>query len=233
MHHAKFNTGEGFCLYNDVAFTASYLLDKYHLKRVMVLDTDAHAGNGTAEYFYNDPRVLFVDVHQDPGTIYPGTGFAADIGTGAGLGKTINIPLPVNAGNDSYKYVFEHIIEPVTREFRPEIIIRNGGSDPHFNDGLTSLGMTLTGFKMMGEKVRKMAEICDGKEIDLIASGYHRGILPYAWLSMLSGLAGFNVTLEEPSPIPHSMRIDTLMPETIKVVNEVKTNLKDYWRCLR
>jgi acetoin utilization protein AcuC len=233
MHHAKSTAGEGFCIYNDVAFTASYLMEKYKLKRVMILDTDAHAGNGTAEYFYSDPRVLFVDMHQDPGTIYPGTGFANEIGDGAGIGKTINIPLPVNAGNDSYKYVFEHIVEPVAKEFRPEIIIRNGGSDPHFNDGLTSLGLTLTGFRMIGEKVRKISEICDGKEIDLIASGYHRGILPHAWMALLSGLAGFNVPLEEPSPIPHSMRIDALMPETIKVVNEVRSYHKDYWRCFR
>jgi len=233
LHHAKAASGEGFCIYNDVAFTALYLLDKYKLKKVMILDTDAHAGNGTAEYFYSDPRVLFVDVHQDPGTIYPGTGFASEIGAGVGIGKTINIPLPVNAGNDSYRYVFEHVIEPVTKEFQPDIIIRNGGSDPHFNDGLTSLGLTIEGFRMVGQKVRAMSDICGGKEIDLIASGYHRGILPYAWMALIDGLANYNVPIEEPSPIPHSLRIDAQMPATIKVVNEVKGYLKDYWRCFR
>jgi acetoin utilization protein AcuC len=233
LHHAKVASGEGFCLYNDVAFTAVYLMEKYHLKRVMILDTDAHAGNGTAEYFISDPRVLFVDLHQDPGTIYPGTGFASEIGTGAGIGKTVNIPLPVNAGNDSYKKVFEEIIEPLAKEFRPEIIIRNGGADPHFNDGLTSLGLTLDGFKMIGRKVREMAEICGGKEIDLVASGYHRGILPYAWMALIAGLGDFNVPLEEPSPIPHSLRIDSQMPETIKMIAEVKAYHKDYWRCFK
>ncbi len=74
MHHAKQRFGEGFCIYNDVAFAALYLIEKYQLDRVMVLDTDAHAGNGTAEYFRANPKILFVDIHQDPRTIYPGTG---------------------------------------------------------------------------------------------------------------------------------------------------------------
>jgi acetoin utilization protein AcuC len=190
-------------------------------------------GNGTADYFSSDPRVLLIDLHQDPSTIYPGTGFASEIGSGAGIGKTVNVPLPVNAGNDSYKYVFEQIVEPLAKEFQPEIIIRNGGSDPHFNDGLTSLGLTIAGFKMIGEKVRQISEVCDGKVIDLVASGYHRGILPYAWMALIAGLADFDVLLEEPSPIPHSLRIDSKMPDTIKVVSEVKGYLKDYWRCFR
>ena len=129
--------------------------------------------------------------------------------------------------------VFEQIVEPLAKEFQPEIIIRNGGSDPHFNDGLTSLGLTVEGFRMIGQKVRQMSDICGGKVIDLIASGYHRGVLPYAWMALISGLANFNVPIEEPSPIPHSLRIDTQMPETIKVVSEVKSYLKDYWRCFR
>ena len=72
QHHAKPNYGEGFCIYNDNAFAAKYLMGKYGLDRILILDTDAHAGNGTAEYFYQDPRVLFIDLHQDPGTLYPG-----------------------------------------------------------------------------------------------------------------------------------------------------------------
>ena len=182
MHHAKQRFGEGFCIYNDVAFAAFYLIEQYKLDRLLVLDTDAHAGNGTAEYFRSNPKVLFVDIHQDPRTIYPGTGFVQDIGADAAKGFTVNIPLPVHAGNDSYLAAFDEIILPLTREFKPQIIIRNGGSDPHFDDGLTYLGMTIAGFKVMGDKVREMAEVCQGKQIDLIASGYNKNVLPYAWL---------------------------------------------------
>ena len=143
MHHAKPSYGEGFCIYNDNAFVAKYLSDKYSLERVLILDTDAHAGNGTAEYFYEDPKVLFVDLHQNPRTLYPGTGFAHQIGSGDGKGFTINIPMPVYSGYDSYQLVFESIVQPVTEEFKPQIVIRNGGSDPHFADGLTSLGLSV------------------------------------------------------------------------------------------
>jgi acetoin utilization protein AcuC len=231
MHHAKRASGEGFCLYNDVAFAGLYLVEHYRLERVLILDTDAHAGNGTAGYFYSDPRVLFIDIHQDPRTLYPGTGFADEIGEGAGKGKTVNIPLPPNAGNDSYQLVFEEIIEPLAAEFRPQVIVRNGGSDPHFMDELTSLGLTTAGFRMIGEKVRKMAELCGGKEIDLIASGYNRDILPYAWLALVAGLADWDVKLEG-EKVPAILQTDSRLPETKIIIGELKGYLKDYWKNL-
>jgi acetoin utilization protein AcuC len=233
MHHAKRASGEGFCLYNDVAFAALYLVTVHKLERVLVLDTDAHAGNGTAEYLRSDPRILFIDLHQDPTTIYPGTGYAHEIGTGEGKGKTVNIPLPTNAGDDSYRLVFEELVEPLVREFRPQVIIRNGGSDPHFNDDLTSLGMSIKGFWMLGEKVRRMADVCGGKVVDLIASGYNRNILPYAWMALIAGLAPWDVKIEEPIAIPPSLRIDTRVPDTLRVISDVKGYLKNYWKCFQ
>ncbi|MDI6811876.1 MAG: histone deacetylase, partial [archaeon] len=149
LHHAKPSFGEGFCIYNDVAFCAKYLIEKYKLKRILILDTDAHAGNGTNEYFYEDPRVLFIDIHQDPRTLYPGTGFLNEIGAGEGRGLKINIPLAPRASDESYELVFEEIIEPLAKEFKPQIIIRNGGSDSHFADTLTRLGLTVKGFRMI------------------------------------------------------------------------------------
>ncbi len=233
LHHAKPNYGEGFCLYNDVAFCALYLRQAYKLERILILDTDAHAGNGTCEYFYEDPGVLFIDLHQNPLTLYPGTGFADEIGRNKGKGFTINVPMPINAGYDSYQLVFESIVAPVTREFAPQIIIRNGGSDPHFKDELTRLGLPVKGFRMIGEKVSEMASVCDGKVIDLIASGYNKKVLPYAWLALISGLADIEVKLEEPEPVPQSYRADLAFAETKKAVAEVKSYLKEYWKCLR
>jgi acetoin utilization protein AcuC len=231
MHHAKRNYGEGFCIYNDVAFTAMYLMEKHGLERVLILDTDAHAGNGTSEYFYSNPKVLFIDVHQDPTTLYPGTGFTSDIGSGEGRGFTINVPLPVDAGYDSYQLVFEEIIEPLTEEFKPQIIIRNGGSDPHFDDGLTQLGLPVKGFRMIGERVRKMAQTCQDKHIDLIASGYNKTVLPHAWLALISGLAGFQVPMEEPVPIPQRLQKGLRLEETKRVIAQIKNNVRQYWQC--
>jgi len=232
-HHAHRNYGEGFCIYNDVAFVARYLLNHYGLERILILDTDAHAGNGTADYFYAEPRVLFVDIHQNPATLYPGSGFANEIGTGAGKGFTINIPLPVNAGLDSYITVFEEIVEPVVREFQPQIIIRNGGSDPHFADGLTELGLTTKGFQTLGQKVKNLTQICEGREIDMIASGYNNQVLPYAWLALISGVTGFPVNVEEVIPVPAQYERDNSLPLTQQVISDVKRYLKDYWKCFR
>ncbi len=232
LHHGKRRFGEGFCVYNDVAFTALYLIEKYQLVRVLVLDTDAHAGNGTAEYLRGNPRVLLIDIHQDPQSIYPGTGFVPDVGTGAARGLTINLSMPVYAGNASYMLAFDQIILPVTREYKPQIIVRCGGSDPHFNDGLTHLGMTVDGFRQMGEKVRQMSEVCDGRQIDLIASGYNARVLPHVWLALLSGIAGWPLTIEEPVSVPAQFERDSVLTATQAMLEEVKRFQRPYWKCL-
>ncbi len=234
LHHAKPNYGEGFCLYNDVAFCGRYLMERYGLERIVILDTDAHGGNGTMEYFYEEPRVLFIDLHQDPRTLYPGTGFTHQIGSGAGKGFTVNIPLPVGAGYESYKLVFESVVEPLVKEFQPQVILRNGGSDPHFGDQLTELGLSVEGFRMIGEKVREIASVvCDGRVIDLIASGYNERVLPYAWLALISGLAGWKLPVGEPEPVSRHFPADVVFTQTQKVIEEVKDNLKQFWTCLR
>jgi acetoin utilization protein AcuC len=239
FHHAKPNYGEGFCIYNDVAFSARYLKNKYKLDRVLILDTDAHAGNGTAEYFYEDPTVLLIDLHQDPRTVYPGTGFVDQTGSGNGKGFTINVPLPVYSGHESYERVFEEIVQPVAEEFKPQIIIRNGGSDPHVSDGLTSLGLQVRGFRMIGERVRELARLCDDKEIDLICSGYNKEVLPYAWLALVCGVSGIDNPLQQPESIdklekiPSWLGVDRFSIDIQAVINDVKNHLKDYWQCFR
>jgi acetoin utilization protein AcuC len=233
LHHAKPSYGEGFCIYNDVAFCARYLIEKHGLERVLVLDTDAHAGNGTCEIFYDDPRVLFIDIHQNPRTVYPGTGYAHEIGRGKGEGFTVNIPMPVRAGNESFKLAFETIIEPITNEFKPQIIIRNGGSDPHFLDHLTNLGVTVEGFRMIGERVRRMAEVCDGKVIDLLTSGYNLDVLPHAWLALICGLADLKVPVKEPYPVQHRQVEEKAGIATENVIDEVRYRLSRHWTCLK
>ena len=229
LHHAKPNWGEGFCIYNDVAFAGKVLLEKYGLERVLILDTDAHAGNGTAAYFYSDPRVLFIDIHQDPRTIYPGTGFIHQTGEGKGRGYTVNLPMPLRADDQCYAWVFEEVVLPLAREFKPQIIIRNGGSDPHQADRLTNLGLSVEGFRMIGERVRDMALVCGGKTIDMIGSGYNREILPYAWMALISGLANFPIPIEDPLFVPPRLRDDHQFDETRRMVDELKKILKDDW----
>lgn len=233
LHHAKENFGEGFCVYNDVVICAKTLLNQ-GLKRILILDTDAHAGNGVSEAFYGEDRILFADIHQDPRTIYPGKGFINEIGQGEGEGFTVNIPLLPGTGNKAYQYCFEEIIFPMAKEFKPEIIIRYGGSDPYFADGLTNLGLTLEGFKMIGKKVRKLAEkVCQGKEVDLIASGYNPEILPLAWTALISGLLDLPIEIKPPTKFGGGPPKNSKLKETKEIIKELKKCLQKYWRCFR
>ena len=142
------------------------------------------------------------------------------------------MPLPVFAGYDSYELIFNEIVQPVAEEFRPQLIIRNGGSDPYFEDGLTSLGLTVSGFGMIGKRVAQLsAQLCQGKVIDLIASGYNRRALPYAWLALICGLAGIQISIADPEPIPQRFAKDPSFGDTRTVIGEVKKNLSDFWRC--
>jgi len=228
LHHAKPGYGEGFCVYNDVVIAAKHLIRKYGLERILIIDTDAHAGNGTCEAFYQDPRVLLIDIHQKH--IYPGTGYEGDIGEKEGKGFTVNAPLPPFADDESYKLVFDEIVHPLAEEFNPQFIIRNGGSDPHSADRITQLRLTLEGFMYIGQRVREIAQICDGKEVDLICSGYKPDVLPRAWSAIISGLANVEVPLNEPSPIGTVK--DRTLEQTRNMIRKVKRNLEPYWKQL-
>jgi acetoin utilization protein AcuC len=225
LHHAKPRYGEGFCVYNDVVISAKHLMEKYRMKRILLLDTDAHAGNGTSEAFYSDPRVLLIDLHQKH--IYPGTGCQNELGEGEGEGFTVNIALPAYANDQSYRLAFDEIVFPLAEEFDPQFIIRNGGSDPHPSDEITQLGLTLEGFKYIGKSVREIAKMCDDKEADLICSGYKPQVLSRAWLALILGLADIEIELEEPTPL--RIRSDRASQEVQNVVSGMKKTLQSYW----
>lgn len=229
LHHAKPRYGEGFCIYNDVVIAVKHIIKKYDLERILIIDTDAHAGNGTSEAFYQDPNILLIDMHQK--YIYPRTGFEKDVGEGEGKGFTVNIPLPPFADDNSYRLAFEEIVYPIAYEFIPQFIIRYGGSDPLRDDRITQLGLTLKGLHYIGQKVRQIAEICDGKEVDLICSGYEPKILPEAWLAIVEGLAGFEIKDKELSS-PMILKTRTL-EKTKNIIKEVKKNLHPYWKALK
>jgi acetoin utilization protein AcuC len=181
---------------------------------------------------YAEPRVLFIDLHQDPRTLYPGTGFAHEIGEGKGKGFTVNVPMPPGASDQAYEYALDHVFAPLAEEFRPQIIIRNGGADPHFADELTDLGLTLEGFTMIGRRVKEVAErVCEGRRVDLLGSGYNQTILPLGWLALVAGGADLDLVFKE--PFLFQLQKDSGLQETKQVVEEVKRNLKDYWKCFK
>ena len=228
LHHAMSDFGEGFCIYNDVVIAAKYAIEKYNLKRVLILDTDAHAGNGTCKAFYSDPKVLFVDIHQEG--IYPETGSVDEIGEGKGKGFTVNLPLEAGTGDKAYELIFDEIIFPLAREYKPEMIIRYGGSDPYFDDELTNLGLTLDGFEMIGKKVWELSrELCENRSVDLLCSGYNLEVLPKIWLTLVAAISGVKINFKESAP---NIR-DRKITETKNLIEKVKGKLAPYWKFIQ
>jgi acetoin utilization protein AcuC len=237
FHHAGTDYGGGFCVFNDVAILARALMRRHGKKRIMIIDTDAHAGDGTQEILAQEAEVLMVTLHQDPTTIYPGRGFPHEIGMGKGTGFTVNIPLPLNAGMEEYQRCFQDIINPLAREFSPEIVIRNGGSDPHYADELTQLGLCVEDFKFLGAMVREAAQ--GAPMVDMYGSGYNSSVLPSCWMALLSGTTGINIRVpkiheglrREVSFTPGlATQTDMVMLGTIA---EVQKYLRPYWKCFR
>lgn len=228
FHHAGAAYGGGFCVFNDVAVCARALLERHGMDRVLIFDTDVHAGNGTMDVFYEEPHVLFISVHQDPRTLYPGTGFIDQMGSGPGEGSTVNVPLPPGADDGCMALVLEDVFLPLAREFRPQAIIRNGGSDPHFLDGLGSLDISFKGLHQIGEAVAGAASDVGCGVVDLCCSGYNQRTLAQGWLALLSGVAGLDVPLIEYASPP--IASDNVFRETEEVISELKSKLADHWR---
>ncbi len=234
MHHARPARGAGFCIFNDVAICIRYLQQCCGMGRILVIDTDGHAGDGTFEIFEEDATVLVISIHQNPRTLYPGKGFASQIGRGPGKGFTVNIPLPPRTGIIPYLYAMRHIFLPLAREFKPQLILRNGGSDPHFHDRLVSLGITVQGFQQIGQVVREAAEaVCGGKIVDMVGSGYDPVVLPYAWLALVSEVTGHPLELFDPIPVPSWLDDNHGMTQVKWVVESIRKHLSPFWDCMK
>jgi acetoin utilization protein AcuC len=233
LHHAGENFGGGFCIFNDVAILTKYLQQEKAVKRVLILDYDVHAGNGTSDIFYSDPSVLFISVHQDPKTLFPGSGFVDQIGRGEGEGFNVNVPLPPGTGNTTYFFALREIFVPLAREFKPSIILANGGSDPHFADILGSLALTVNGFFDLSKLVASMAEeLCEGRLALLVGSGYNPAVLPACWYALAAGIAGVE-TIEVPEPSTASAEPPWCRERVEATVNESRRILGKYWKCFR
>ena len=170
-HHATLTRGMGFCLLSNVAIAARHAQVEYGIKRIMIVDFDVHHGNGTQDIFYEDPDVLFVSTHQYP--FYPGTGHLRSIGDGEGVGATLNIPLPPGHGDKSYADLYEKVLWPVARRFRPELILVSAGFDAHHVDPLAMMRLTHTGYAHLSRELKRMAdELCDEKIVFVMEGGY-------------------------------------------------------------
>jgi acetoin utilization protein AcuC len=230
-HHAGRDYGGGFCLFNDIAVLVEFLRAEKGVERFLILDYDVHFGNGTSDIYYADPSVLFISLHQDPRTIYPGKGFAWEIGEGEGEGYNVNVPLPPGTGDETYLYAVREIFVPLAEEFKPEIIIANGGSDSHFADMLGDLSLTAHGFFRLSCLIRETAQkVCGGRLVLLIGSGYNPKVLPLCWYALAAGVVGLErISVKEPYTPP--VEPPYVRRKVENVIDELKGLLKKWWKC--
>jgi acetoin utilization deacetylase AcuC-like enzyme len=171
-HHATPQRAMGFCLFNNIAIAARYALTRYKLETVLIVDFDVHHGNGTQDAFYDDPQVIYISTHQYPH--YPGTGSIGETGRGTAQGTKVNIPLPAGCGDAEYQPVFEQIIAPVARRFKPQLILVSAGYDPHWADQLAMMQVSTTGFARMVKVIQELAdELCGGQLVFSLEGGYN------------------------------------------------------------
>lgn len=171
-HHAEREKALGFCIFNHVAIAAKYIQEVYGLKRILIIDWDVHHGNGTQHIFEGDPSVFFFSVHQYP--YYPGTGSEDEIGSGKGVGTTLNVPLPAGAGDREYQRVFQEIFYPKALEFSPEFILISAGFDAHEGDPLAHMNLTDQAYGFFTDVALRIAqESGHERVVSVLEGGYH------------------------------------------------------------
>lgn len=200
LHHAHRDRAAGFCVYNDPAVAIASAVARDPSLRVAYIDIDAHHGDGVQEAFYAEPRVLTVSLHEDGRYLYPGTGSYRERGTGAGEGAAINIPLPPYATPACYVLAFDEVVLPAVRAFAPALIVAQCGTDAHWSDPLTALGMTIPGFETLYRQLATLAdEVCSGRIVATGGGGYSwEHVVPRAWTLLAATLA--RASLEEELP---------------------------------
>ncbi len=210
LHHAHPSGASGFCILNDLAVTLRQALDgPDRYARVAYLDIDAHHGDGVMFGFYEDGRVLDIDIHQDGRTLFPGTGFPAESGKGDGAGLKVNLPLPAGAGDEAVLPLFDRVVPLLLREFRPGLIVLQTGVDAHAGDPLAHLQYTLAGYRQLVGRVHSLAhELCEGRLLQTGGGGYLAENVSRVLAATASDMAGRSVYRRAGQPLPAIWRAD-------------------------
>ena len=225
-HHAERDRAMGFCLYNNAAIAAAAARAR-GLERVAVVDIDVHHGNGTQHSFYDDPAVLYLSTHQFP--FYPGTGAAAETGSGQGAGFTVNVPLEAGATDGDFARVHDAIVLPVLDQFRPQLTIVSAGYDAHERDPLASMRMTEQGYGLIVGGLARLA-LRHGALMCVTEGGYDLAALAACLDASFAAIEdAARVTAETVGPS------EELLPPTARserAIAAVRAAQKSFWRGL-
>jgi acetoin utilization deacetylase AcuC-like enzyme len=192
-HHALSARAMGFCLFNNVAVAAAALIERG--ERVLIVDYDAHHGNGTQDVFYDDRRVTYVSFHQHP--LYPGTGAVFETGEGDGEGRTVNIPVPPRATGDVYRQGIDEVVAPLVAEVGATWLLLSAGFDGHRADPLTSLGLSSGDYADMTAALIELFP--PGRRLAFLEGGYDLEALRDSTAAALAALAGARLHPERPT----------------------------------
>ncbi|HYR01765.1 MAG TPA: histone deacetylase [Syntrophobacteria bacterium] len=201
-HHAMrvVHGARGFCNINIEAIMVEYIRKTYGVDRVAIVDTDCHHGDGTQDIYWHDPDTLFISLHQDGRTLYPGSGFIDETGGPNAMGATVNIPLPPGTSEEGFLTVMDRVVLPIVEEFRPELIINSAGQDNHYSDPITHMNFCAEGYARLTDKLQPHIAVLEG--------GYSiEGALPYVNVGLILALAGVDYSwVREPDYDPERIR---------------------------
>jgi len=177
-HHAEADHSMGFCLFNNVALAAERLIRRHGYQRVAIVDFDVHHGNGTQHLFEDRADILFISLHQDPRTLFPGTGFASERGKGAGEGYTLNLPMEPGSGDQTYLETMREQLAPALTAFQPDFLLVSAGFDAAEADPLANMAVSADGFDGIARFLEDQARrLCGGRLVSTLEGGYDLGAL--------------------------------------------------------
>ena len=215
-HHAMriVHGARGFCNINIEAVMIEYLRRAYSIRKVAIVDTDCHHGDGTQDIYWHDPDTLFISIHQDGRTLYPGSGFPNELGGINAVGKTLNIPLPPHTSEEGFLYAVKNIVMPILADFEPDIIINSAGQDNHYTDPITNMNFTAQGYARLTEILNP--------DIAVLEGGYSiEGALPYVNVGIILAMAGVDFSkVKEPNYDPDRIRQTQAVTDAIEKIGE-------------
>lgn len=208
-HHAEPGRGMGFCIFNNISIVAEYLRKQFGLNRILIVDFDAHHGNGTQDAFYETDEVFVVSIHQKD--IFPFTGQALEVGAGKGRGYTINVPVHAQFGDQEYTFLLGRLLQVVAEQYLPQIILVSAGYDGHVDDTMSGTNLTTGWFGVATTILQQAADsVCDGRLLMILEGGYNPVSLEASVLETLDSLL---VKRSGRIGIMHSDRANNLLVE--------------------
>jgi acetoin utilization deacetylase AcuC-like enzyme len=223
-HHAERDAAAGFCIFNNVAIGAMRAILNHGMKRVLIVDSDLHHGNGTQHIFYNDPRVLYFSTHQYP--FYPGTGSVDEIGHGPGKGFTINVPMCGGAQDEDFVKVYLRLLAPVALAYQPELVLLSAGFDIYYQDPLGSMRVRPRGFAALTRVLLNIAaNCCQDRFVAVLEGGYHIQGTTQSIKAVLEEMLDETILSETKL----SALEQAAGPDTNRLINKVARTISPYW----